>query len=162
MGNKEMLADKEIMSSLSALSYRERHRIISLLRKAVSREDMIPCYIFRTGKLSSLEAIVKYMKESLGLKHSEIASMLNRDSRTIWSTYRKARSKMPERFKSQQPGITIPIKIFRDRKLSVLETLVAYLKKTEKLSNKQIAARLNRKYRTILTVHSRYMSKAMI
>ena len=48
---------------------------------------MLPVSIFNNNKLSSFEIICKYLKEELGLKISEIASMTNRDHRTVWSTY---------------------------------------------------------------------------
>ena len=52
----------------------------------------VPLSIF-SGKLSPLEALVKYLKENLGLRFHEIASELNRDDRSIWGTYRHIRSK---------------------------------------------------------------------
>ena len=51
-------------------------------------EIFIPISIFNK-KLTLLEAIVIYLKEK-GLKFSEIARLLNRDQRNIWTIYSQA------------------------------------------------------------------------
>ena len=43
--------------------------------------------------LSALESIVLYLKEELMLANREIATLLCRDSRTIWTVYARARKK---------------------------------------------------------------------
>lgn len=53
----------------------------------------IPSSIFRDRELSVLEAIVEYFKEKKQKKYSEIARLLNRDDRTIWTAYQRAREK---------------------------------------------------------------------
>lgn len=50
----------------------------------------IPIDILQDRDLSALEAIVVYLKEQHGLTYSQIASMLKRDDRTIWTTYKRA------------------------------------------------------------------------
>jgi len=53
----------------------------------------IPVAIFSDKKLSALEAIVSYIKEELSLTYHEIALLLKRDDRTIWTVYQRARKK---------------------------------------------------------------------
>jgi len=52
----------------------------------------IPVSIF-SEKFSAYESIVKYLKEELGLKFSEIAGILKRDQRTVWTIYSRAEEK---------------------------------------------------------------------
>ena len=53
----------------------------------------IPVNIFSNSKLSALEVIVSYLKEKLSLTYHEIAILLKRDDRTIWTVYRRAEKK---------------------------------------------------------------------
>ena len=58
-----------------------------------SRFVTIPISIFADRSVASLEAIVEYLKDSSNLTYHEIASMLNRDDRTIWTCYSRAKAK---------------------------------------------------------------------
>jgi DNA-binding NarL/FixJ family response regulator len=51
-----------------------------------------PSYIFRDRSVAVLEAIVVYAKEK-GFTYREIARLLNRDERTIWTTYHRVQKK---------------------------------------------------------------------
>lgn len=121
---------------------------------------IIPTSIFHNDKLSVLEAIVKYMKEELDFRTIRIAELLNRNEKTIWTTYNKSKGKMKERLEVK-PGKAVPVSIFRPRLLSVLETLVEFLKE-KGMSFHEIAAALNRDDRTIWTVCKRGTNKRKI
>ncbi len=54
---------------------------------------LIPVSIFENRELSPLENLVFYMRKDLGFKFVEIARLLQRDSRTIWTVYERARKK---------------------------------------------------------------------
>jgi len=54
---------------------------------------MLPTYIFRNTSLSVLEAIVDYLKEHQGLSLREIAMLLDRDERNVWTVYSRALKK---------------------------------------------------------------------
>ncbi|MBU1204523.1 MAG: hypothetical protein KKE93_01305 [Nanoarchaeota archaeon] len=56
-------------------------------------EFWIPVNIFSKTKLSALEAIVSYLKEEFSLTYHEIAILLKRDDRTIWTVYQRAEKK---------------------------------------------------------------------
>lgn len=127
-----------------------------ILAEAKSHQQtLLPINIFQTEKLSALEAIVKYLKENKSLTFHEIAVVLKRDDRTIWTTYTKARSKMIAPFHLPPSKYVVPAAIFAERRLSVLETLSFYLKETLKLTLHDIAVLLNRNDRTIWTVINR-------
>ena len=60
---------------------------------AESKSIVVPSSIFRDRELSVLEAMVEYFRERKGMKYSEIARLLNRDDRTIWTVYKRAKFK---------------------------------------------------------------------
>lgn len=58
------------------------------------KEIKIPTKIFGDRSFAVLESLVKYMKEELKMNYAEIAEILNRDERTIWTAYnRKQKNK---------------------------------------------------------------------
>ncbi len=127
--------------------------IIKLITKE-KKPDEIPVCIFN-NKLSSLESVVKYLKENLDLKYSEIAKLLNRDQRTIWATYSNSRKKFSKKFVVKDNKYFIPALIISNRSLSVLESIVYYLKDDCNLKYSQIALLLCRDQRTVWTVYNR-------
>ena len=131
---------------------------------AIKQEDTndLPISIFNNPSLSSLETISKYLHENQQLKFSQIAVLLKRDSRTIWSAYQSSKNKLPSKFLIKQSEIKIPLRQLTDRSISVLESIVSYLKENYPLSLHHIAVLLNRNDRTIWTVYSRYKKKVML
>jgi len=65
----------------------------------------IPSFIFKDRELAALEAIVVYLKDSQGMNYAQIAKMLNRDDRTIWTTYQRAKKKLAARDKREKEGV---------------------------------------------------------
>ena len=59
-------------------------------------EVFVPTSVFRNRKLKVLEALVKYLKEQQGMRYSDIARLLNRDPRTVWTVYQKAKKRHHE------------------------------------------------------------------
>lgn len=55
----------------------------------------LPTSIFNE-KLSILEAVVMHLKDKQQLKYSEIARLLKKNDRTIWTTYKRAQEKCKE------------------------------------------------------------------
>jgi len=116
---------------------------------------LFPAGLFAQRKLGVLETLVKCLKENFSMSYIEIAQLLNRDERTIWSAYNDAAQKHKEKFFLKDEKHPVPANIFSDRKLGPLESLVLYLKDEAGLSIKQISELLGRKYRTIwLTYHN--------
>lgn len=54
----------------------------------------IPTFIFKDRTLAALESLVVYLKDTQGLTYAQIAKLLNRDDRTIWTTYARAKKKL--------------------------------------------------------------------
>ncbi|KHO45452.1 MAG: hypothetical protein QS99_C0015G0025 [archaeon GW2011_AR4] len=138
-------------------------RLLEKRKKELEKETLtIPVCIFSHDKLSGLESITKYLKEEKGLSYHEIAVMLGRDDRTIWHACHQATLKMPELLPSKgRKDIAIPVRIFKERKVSVLEHIASYLKQTHGLTYHEIAALLHRDDRTIWTVISRAQKKGV-
>lgn len=127
----------------------------SVIKEYKTKESInrVPIIIFSNRKLGVLEAIVKYLKEK-NISYHEIAVILNRDDRTIWTTYNKACKKDKETFQIIQSEETIDPKIFSNRKQSPLEALIIHL--TDRgMTFKQISTTLNRSYKTIWLTYNK-------
>lgn len=118
----------------------------------------IPIGVFDNDALSSLEAIVKYLKEEQKIRFCKIANLINRSNKTIWATYRKAIKKMPSSFKAYSTKILIPISAFSNRNFSILESLVGFIKELD-YSNHEVGVMLHLDDRTIWTVYDRVKKK---
>lgn len=54
----------------------------------------IPIDIFKDRAFAPLERMTAHLKESANLSFHEIAVLLNRDDRTIWTSYSRAQKKL--------------------------------------------------------------------
>ena len=167
--------DEELVSALSSVELKEflktfinhlKHdhkltseQIAGSFGKTVPKKDLLPISIFDNKELSCLETIVKYLREEFKLRYHEIALLLNRNDRTIWATYNIACKKRKEKLPVKESKFLVPVSIFKDRKFSVLEVLVSYLKEKFNLRYSEIAVLLRRDERNIWTVYNRYKKK---
>ncbi|MBU0756657.1 MAG: hypothetical protein KKF44_01205 [Nanoarchaeota archaeon] len=55
--------------------------------------ENIPLSILQQNKLSVFEIIVAYLKDELEMKNKDIALVLKKDERTIWTVYSRAKKK---------------------------------------------------------------------
>ena len=117
----------------------------------------IPVSIFST-ELGGLEALCKYLKENMNMTYHEAALLVKRNERTVWTAYQKASEKRPEGFAIDEDVITLPISAFSNDKLTVMESLVAYLKE-KGIKYSEIGRMLNRDQRNIWTIYSHGMKK---
>jgi hypothetical protein len=155
------LVNKPLLSRLDALTYEEKMSIVEYLKSSLEDSHYeAPLSIFDNGKISALEAIVKYLREEKGLSFIRISRITNRSDKTIWITYSQAKKKMPEKFKAVRSSLSIPIQIIADRKISVLENIVVYLKSSG-MSYYDIAKSINRNYATVVTVCNRARKKGV-
>jgi hypothetical protein len=60
----------------------------------MNSEESIPVSKLNNRNLGMLESIVKYLKEEKKKTFVEIARLLNRDQRTIWSSYNNVKRKI--------------------------------------------------------------------
>ena len=120
---------------------------------------MIPVSVFSTEELSALESVCKYLKEDLEFSYNKIALLLNRNHRTIWTTYNNAVGKLKDKLVVKESRYFVPASVFADRKLSVLEAIVSYLRERYKLRYSEIAVLLNRDERNVWSVYQRKLRK---
>jgi len=162
------LLSKEIKQEYS----KEKQEIIILLAKEIKKKyklnnqeivqlietekQEIPLSIFKYDS-GALESICRYMKENLNMRYKEISDLLQRNERTIWVAYNKAKQKQPETIKIEQEKILIPISIF-NKKLTILESIILFLK-SRQMKYIEIANLLNRDQRNIWTIYSRAIKK---
>ncbi len=160
LGVKGKLQLEELYSELLNSDVSINEAIDFLKEKKIEkRPDEIPIEIFQDPNLSGLESIVKYLKEVHALKYSEIAKMLGRDDRTIWTAYNKSKEKSPEQNAPTKTSFSIPINLFKNRLFSVLEHISSHLKDNYNLTYHRIAELLGKNDRTIWTVYNRYLKK---
>ncbi|MBI2659071.1 hypothetical protein HYX05_03160 [Candidatus Woesearchaeota archaeon] len=158
--------EKRILSTISYLkgqgfTSEQISKLMHDLLEIPSKEEIkVPISVFKNDYLGSLENIVKYLRENLLLSFKQIGKLANRNEIALAVTYRNAKKKMPAKFVVEEISpYSIPVSILKDRKLSVLENIAAYLKDTFNLNYHSIAVLLNRDDRTIWTVYQRARKK---
>ncbi|MFH1585218.1 MAG: hypothetical protein ABIB79_00440, partial [archaeon] len=144
-----------IIGELKSKYYINRREVLELVKQKESVE--IPITIF-SKELGGLEVVVKYMKENLGMTYSEIAREIGRDERTVWVAYHKAVEKQKAPIKPKETDIELRIEVFKDRELTVLESVIMYLKKKE-MKYSEIGELLDRDQRNVWTIYSRAKKK---
>ena len=144
-----------IIEKLKAKYHISRAEFLEIIK---ARESIsIPITIF-TKELGALESLTKYMKENLNMSYREISKEIGRDERTIWTSYKKAKEKQKEPIKVKETKIKLPISIFENKELTILESLIVYLKEKE-MKYSEIAEFLERNQRNIWTIYSRAIKK---
>jgi hypothetical protein len=128
-------------------------------KKLPDRNKGFPVSILRSPELSSLEAIVKYLRENRKLGYRQIGSLLNRNPATLAVTYKVAKRKKKEPFSPEADFDTerINFSAFAGN-LSVLEAICHHLKSHGK-SFSQISHLIDRDQKTVWTVCSRAQAK---
>jgi hypothetical protein len=112
-------------------------------------QPKIPLSLFSNRSLGVLEVLVKFLKENQNLTYSDIAQLLNRNDRTIWTTYKKAQKKHSQPFDAAGEKTVVPCTVFLDRSLGPLQALTLYTRDEMKFSFNEISQMLNRDYRTV-------------
>lgn len=144
---------KKVIKALKQSHNLTINDLIRLYNSVGKKESTVPLSVF-SGKLSPSESLCKYMKENLKMNYREIAINLNRDERSIWTSYNRAIKKSKDSLLliSEYP---IPISIFKDRKFAILESLALYLIEEYSLKSSQIAKLLNKSSPLVYTVLKR-------
>ena len=151
-----------IFSELSMKYGIDYNNIMQLLKRRQNYVS-IPASVFN-NPLSPLENVVLYLNLHLRLSQTEISNLLNRDHTTIWTTLENARKKIKESKYNEliaklDEKILIPVSVFSNRKLSILESLSIYIKEKYDMNYHQIALILGKNDRTIWTVVNRGRKK---
>jgi len=147
--SKTEKCDKEELKTIK-ISFKKLKNFIEK-DKSETQNIKIPLDIFKQ-QISPAEALCKY------LKFVEIAKALNRDQRTVWINYKNAIKKKKDKIKPKGKPVLAIVNVFADRKLSVLESTVRYLKE-RKTSNAEIAEIINKTPSNIWTVNQRAIRK---
>jgi transcription initiation factor TFIIIB Brf1 subunit/transcription initiation factor TFIIB len=150
---------KLISNLVSSVSFEKKEKIFREILK--TKEKGIPISAFKS-KLSGLEIIIKYLREIENKSFREISIILNRKLSTIYNTYNNSKIKSKNKLDTTNNSICIPYNIFSNRKYSVLESIVYYLKSKHNLSLFEISKLLNKNYSTIKTVYRRYNIKNVL
>jgi len=123
----------------------------------IRMEMAIPVSIF-SRKLGSLESIVKYLVENVGLSTKEIAKILDRSHSSIITTYSKSKKKAGKII-AKDSIYKIPARVIADKRFGVLENIVGFLKSEYGLHFSDIAGMLERNYQTVRTAYVKYNEK---
>ena len=130
----------------------------------------MPIGLFRSNS-GPLEALVRYLKDALEYSFVQIGKLLSRDETTIWTTYhnsvKKGKMLLDLEMNDVDYGLLrikkeemiVPLSVFSERKLSVLESLCLYLRENFSLSYHDIGLILDRDERTVWTVVNRAGNK---
>jgi hypothetical protein len=134
--------------------------ILALAANKKNLNESIPVSIIRTLELSSLEAIVKFLRENRNKSYKIIGTLLNRNHKTLAVTYAVAIRKKPELFSKEREDDSnrIPFTAFNND-LSILESICTYLKSID-YSYADIARMINKDQRTVWTVCHRAKIKS--
>lgn len=76
------------------VSYRFASRKMSFILKATASKYSLPLKVIAKRKLSVLESIAYYLKQTYSLSYHEVALLLKRDDRTVWTVYQRALRKL--------------------------------------------------------------------
>ena len=170
---KRKVSRKKLMESLDCVlgelkedgSFSEEEigaLVLERVKSQYKKKVVIPLHIF-CDKLGALESLTKYMKENLGMRYSEIAAVLVRDERTVWTSYNKAKEKVRRRFGSGfelgDAKLTIPLSEFEKEGLTVLERVVVYLKDKKRKKYSEISKIIDRDQRNVWAIYSKASSK---
>ncbi|MBD3163717.1 hypothetical protein GF323_00790 [Candidatus Woesearchaeota archaeon] len=146
----------------------ELKRILGELQReySIPKEDIldacedvkIPVSLFASG-LSSLEIISKYLIENKARSVTSAAELCGRSKQGIWQAYREANKKFSGKFRPAISKHDFPAAIIKDRRYSVLESIVKFLREHHSLAYTRIAGLLNRDQRTVWTAYNRTKSK---
>ena len=75
------------------VSYRNAKKKFPLKLDVSSTEHSIPISVFKDSRFTIFETVVVYLKDELRLKFKVIAELLNRNYRTVWTVYQRAKKK---------------------------------------------------------------------
>jgi hypothetical protein len=61
--------------------------------KVISEQKSVPIDLFSQRDVGLLESLVEYLKEHRNMTYHEMAVLLNRNDRTIWTAYNQVKKK---------------------------------------------------------------------
>jgi len=119
----------------------------------------VPVSLFTKQHGSPLEVLCKYLKDQHHLEYKSLSKLLNRSYRAVWISYKNASKKQKSKLVPSDTKIVLPVSIFQDRKLSVMEAVVVHLKDNFSLKLIDIATLLHRDQRNVWSMYHRAKNK---
>ena len=153
----ELILEKNGLHTKSAWKWiaEQEEQALSLLFKQIPKTSLsIPITLLSQKQSGSLEAICRYLRDTRALTYAQIGRLLNRDPQTILTSCQRA-----QKLKLSANDFSVPLAIFADRTLSVMESAVVYLRTELNYKPFQIAELLQRDQRMIATVWQRAIRK---
>jgi hypothetical protein len=164
--HQKILNDKDFIKFVYAYNKVKTNNNPDNLIKQLYDDVLLPSTIF-VSELGCLEAVVKYLKENLEISFKNIAVKLEKSEANIRISYSNSKKKYAFAFdtityltKDNHSGNVklIPLRSFLNN-LSMLESLVCFLKDEQNMRFSEIAKILSRDQRTIWTVYNRALKK---
>ena len=75
------------------IEFKNKKEIDKAIKNQKNSQLSIPIEIFKDRNVAVLESLVEYLKDQKNLSYHEIALILNRDDRTIWTVYNRVSKK---------------------------------------------------------------------
>ena len=76
-----------------AVTYRAARQKMPGPIKDAPSDFFIPVTILKARETSVLEHVVSYLKDNYSLRYHQVAVLINRDDRTVWTVYQRAKRK---------------------------------------------------------------------
>ena len=146
---------REIVTLLNRLPSEKISLLLTALQNLSEKPETIPVSVFST-ELTAFESACVFLVDEKKLKYKDVAKITKSTPAIVGITYRRAKKKYSGSLPLDS-DIIVPFSIFSSH-ITVFEALVLHLRERHTIS--QIAALLNRAYRTIWTVHRRAKVKA--
>ncbi|MBW2971040.1 hypothetical protein KY320_02670 [Candidatus Woesearchaeota archaeon] len=93
MSNKEIAELMKKSENNIAVTYYKARAKQKEIFTDLDYTHAVPIKALRQKEFTSIEAVVVHYKKELGLRFSQIAKIMNRDDRTIWTIYNRCQKK---------------------------------------------------------------------
>ena len=80
------------------IEFKNKKEIDKAIKNQKNSQLSIPIEIFKDRNVAVLESLVEYLKDQKNLSYHEIALILNRDDRTIWTVYNRVSKKRAKKW----------------------------------------------------------------
>lgn len=146
---------RHVLQELHSQQHFQLDQLIAIYQH-IQEDINVPLGIF-AGKRNPAEALCLFLKENKNLPFPKIAEILNRDPRSVWGTYHRAKTRNKKNIVniSASEKYLIPLQLFSDRSKSLLEHVVFHLHQVHQLTNPQIAVLLHRSPNSIAVLYKR-------
>lgn len=92
------VSQKKVSNRTDLQKILQDKQLLSFLRSAAPSRELekiqVPFSVLANRRLSILESIAQFLHDSLHLSFKQIAVVLHRDNRTIWTVYHRAQKKL--------------------------------------------------------------------